>query len=579
MTSAPDAAIASPTARRCEWLAAGLTLLGLAVSVGMGLASDGYFMDDDLTHYLFAADGSSNVNALLHRWARPGFNIPMALAARIGGLPACRVLSALMTAGAAYLSWRIARRLLGAGLWSAFVPLMIWLQPMVFKLSLTTLTETPGLLYLTAGVWLYLRGNCIAGCAVVSLLFVTRDETMAMAPLMGLAVLVDARRQRVARTDDKPAPACGGASAPPRPKAVRQARNRPRAMAAIQGILSTWWVWASAAALAWAVAAYWLAAWWFDLPPDASPLHIFGKQYTDEYGRGSWLHYLGIWPDAAGLGVLMLAVGGAVWIGRRGWLVSAWVFGLVALHTLIFARGMFASGGYSRFVVPAGGLLAVLAGGGLKAVFAEKRTRSAVTILVAGAVWLPLTSYVVWRQYDVDYSGYFLWPAAGLAAAAVAVACLRRSLLTWTTVGALVVVAQVPRLAVEVHPLRLSDSAMHETLLLVRDRAAVMGYGENLGYAQHVLLQHHRPHTLSPGGNDQSVTLWRQAQPGTLYFWENKYAHKPHDMESTQRLQDALERFGKCIIDVRDESDNDFERGPHVKVYVRSAEPAGGPQP
>jgi hypothetical protein len=533
-------------ARRNEYLAIALTLLGLTLSLTLGLMSDGYYMDDDLTHYRFAADAWHDVTALLHRWARPGFNFPMALAARLGGIAGCRILSALMTAGAAYLAWRIARRILGPTTWATLVPLLVWVQPMVFKLSLTMLTETPALLYLTAGIWLYLRGNRIIGCALLSLLFITRDETMAMAPLMAVAVLYDAWR-------------LGGRS-------FRKA-------------FTTGWVWGCAGALAWAVAAYWFSALWVDLPPDGSPLEMFSREYTHEYGRGSWLHYVGIWPDAAGMGVLMLALGGAIWFGRRAWLISAWVFGLVGLHTLIFAMGLFASGGYSRFLVPIGGLAAVLSAGGLQAVFAHHRRNLMAIMLLGAAIWLPVTAWVVWTQWSFNLWAWLIPPAIVCVLAAITLAVVRND--KWRRVilvGAVVIAAglQVGRLAPEVKPLRLTDLPMYRALLTARDRAAA-DYADNLGYCQHVFLQHYRENTEPIFSNEHAIDVWQQAQPGTLYFWENQYALKPHEPETTQRLLDELQRLGTRIVEVRGEPYYTFVPVAIVQVYVRDATPADAP--
>lgn len=534
------------SSRRAEYLALALTLLGLGVSLWVGWISDGYYMDDDLTHLRFARAGWGDGKALLYRWARPGKNIPMALAAHIGGMAACRILSALMTAGAAYLSWRIARRIFGATPWAALAPLLLWAQPLVFKLSLTTLTETPGLLYLTAGIWLYLRGNRVWGCAVVSLLFITRDETMALAPLMAVAVLYDAWREQ------------GGD---------------------LRKVLSTGWVWACALACIWAVAAYGLAAWAVGLTGDGSPLNIFNSSYTAEYGRGTWLHYLGIWPEAAGLGVLVLAVGGAVWLRGRAWLVSAWVLGLVALNTVIFARGMFASGGYSRFLVPVGGLVAVLGAGGLQALLsAHKRYLGAMT-MVAAAGWIALGAWVLWAQYSKDIWPIMKLPFVACLLGAGIVAVVRRP--RWQRAAlVLVVVAaagmQIPMLYFHARPLRLRDVPIYDALIEARDRVAEAGYGQNPAYSQHVVIEEHRPDTEHGYSNPISLDLWRKADPGTLYFWDSKYANKPPEADSTPPLLQELQRLGTLIVRVRREATIE-NAAAEVRVYIRDATPADAP--
>ncbi len=92
---------------------------------------------------------------------------------------------------------------------------------------------------------MYLRGNRIWGCGVLSLMFVARDETMALAPIVGVAVVLDALR------------AAGGSW---------------------RKVLRTGWVWACAGATIWAPAAYWTAAWVMRVSSDASPLAVFSRE-------------------------------------------------------------------------------------------------------------------------------------------------------------------------------------------------------------------------------------------------------------------------------------------------------------
>ena len=67
----------------------------------------------------------------------------MAPVAHWFGLLGCRIFSSLMTAGTAYLSYLIARRILagvprGAYL-AAIAPALVWLQPLTMTLAATTL--------------------------------------------------------------------------------------------------------------------------------------------------------------------------------------------------------------------------------------------------------------------------------------------------------------------------------------------------------------------------------------------------------------------------------------------------------
>ncbi|MGC9453236.1 MAG: hypothetical protein ACP5HU_00065, partial [Phycisphaerae bacterium] len=349
------------TSARCEHIVAlVITLTGLAASIVMGAVSDGFYHDDDLGHYIFARDSWDDAGFRWHMWSRPGYNLPVMPVVHYFGMAGCRVFSAVQTAAVAFLAYLIARRLTandpGIQRLTPLASAMVWLQPLVMTLSVTTLTETPGALYLALGLWLYLRGNRVWGCAAFSALFVTRYELTALAPIPALAVAADALR----------------------------ANNRDWRKA-----LRTPWLWGAWAALLWAPAGYLLAAAGADLRPDASPFHIFGEHYTEEYGRGDWDHMLRRWPIASGIGVLALAAAGAARLGRRGWLPAALAAAGVLLHSVIYCFGAFASGGYERFLVPLAGPVAALAGCGFAALLRPRGRLPAVAALAAASagVW------------------------------------------------------------------------------------------------------------------------------------------------------------------------------------------------
>ena len=118
-----------------RYLAAVLTLAGLAAAIVLGLLSEGVYHDDDITHYHFALDGWTDARAMLHWWGRPGYNLPTAVAAHFFGVTGCRIFSALQTAAVAWLAYCIARQIAGrggdSGRWAALAPLLVWAQPLV----------------------------------------------------------------------------------------------------------------------------------------------------------------------------------------------------------------------------------------------------------------------------------------------------------------------------------------------------------------------------------------------------------------------------------------------------------------
>jgi hypothetical protein len=58
-----------------------VALAGFGYALLLICQSDGFYHDDDITHYYFAAQGWSDGQALWHQWARPGYNVPAAVVA------------------------------------------------------------------------------------------------------------------------------------------------------------------------------------------------------------------------------------------------------------------------------------------------------------------------------------------------------------------------------------------------------------------------------------------------------------------------------------------------------------------
>lgn len=528
----PDHAAGAERRGRYIALAACLTLVGLGVSLAMASVADGFYQDDDACHYLFARSSWRDVPTMLHWWARPGHNLPMMFAARLGGMFGCRVLSALMTAATAWLAWCVARRVIGDTPAAAVAPLLVWVQPLVMTLSTTTLTETPAALYLVLGAWLLLRGNTLWAAAAWSLLFVTRLETLALAPLFAGAFAWDAWKNSG--------------------RSVAKAMRQPR-------------LWASAALLLWAPAAYVLAAAMVDMPPDGDPLLLFSRSYDTQYGTGPLHHYPAIWPVAAGFGVLTLAVVGAVRLGRRVWFSSAAVFGLLALQAVLFRFGLFATGGYARFMVPAAGLLAVLAAGGLHVLLSNpSRTTVAAAAALTGA-WLGLSGMVATAHMGLSAVLVLAAVTPFVIFALVAASQDRHTARTGRVLAVVLVVLAVGQAAAQVRPPRLSESPMHRLI------ADAVGAVEDSAHAGNPMLtQHVVAHCLADGtlpafSIADSIDKWRRADDGTLFLWESKYCQKDHERQESELLLDELDGLGGMIF-------QDTDAGNEVRVYVRGLE-------
>lgn len=330
-------------------LAAALLAAGAIAALSCALGSpDGLFHFDDVTHYLYAKWAWRWPAYLLNDWGRPGFTVLYFLPARFGWMP-CRVLSVALSAGAAWLAYLMARRLNLRHAWMA-VPLTL-LQPLMFQLSQTTLTETPLAFYLSLAAWLAMRGQWRLSSAALSAALLTRHEAVAFVPVWALA--------------------------------------------ALRSGVPLWRLWP----VAWAPAAANFAAWASGLTPPMAVL--FEPRPTDEYGAGGWLSFAARSMRAWGPGVTVLAVLGAVPLLRRreGLLPVACVVVYFVAQTVVRALGLFASGGYDRFLVPVGPLLAVMALAGWRRLSSQDvraaRQSTVVAVVAMLVLWLSLEREMV----------------------------------------------------------------------------------------------------------------------------------------------------------------------------------------
>lgn len=314
--SSPPATPHRALRRRADLIALLATLLGLVLSIRMARLSDGVYHDDDLTHLQMARWSADYPEYLLNDWGRPGFTLLFALPAQFGWF-AARCFSGLLTALTAWLVYGVAREM---GIRAApAAPALFWIAPMTFSLSYTTLTETVLAFYLTAAMYLYLRGRPRCAAGLVSLFCVTRQEALVLLPVWALAVMPGGRR-----------------------------RGR-------WAIPVTWWL------LLWAPVAHNLLN--LACLGHAPIANLLDAKPTAYYGHGTLLTMLERWLAAASPGLIALAAAGApLTIRRRGgalWIISGAAYLLT--HVLIYRFGLFSSGGYARFLVPLAPILAVAA--------------------------------------------------------------------------------------------------------------------------------------------------------------------------------------------------------------------------
>ncbi|MFO0973430.1 MAG: hypothetical protein U1A27_08345 [Phycisphaerae bacterium] len=316
-------------------------MAAFAVAMVLGLLSDGVHHDDDLAHFLMARWAGWFPEYLLHFWARPGFTLLHAAAAWVGsGATAwhvCRLLSAAVTLTATLLAVRVAEQWRVRPLWA--VAAACAAQPVAFVLSYTTLTENVAALWVMGAVALLLSGRRGLASAVFSLALVTRYDTAVMLPAWWWGLGRGAPR---------------GAARGPAWPAVLLSLWAPAAQAVLlRGILGidVWQLWSR--------------------PRGSSEYHPAGPlAYVPQL-------LLAVPPVIAALAL----VGGARLAGqRRGWLPMM-AASFAAAHVGVKALGLYASGGFARFMVAVFPLVAICAAAGLAAPesagFGVRRRRSA----------------------------------------------------------------------------------------------------------------------------------------------------------------------------------------------------------
>lgn len=322
-------------------------ILCWGVTVSLGLASDGVYHDDDLTHFLIARWACWFPEYLLHIWGRPGLTLPLAAVAWVGepqiGWHLARLLSASATAAGALIAAHLARRLDFRRPW--LVVVACYSQPLNTVLAGTTLTENFAALYLIAAVALLQARQVAAAATVFSVAVVTRHEMIVLLPLLWWAVWT-----------------------------TPMTRGRR-----CVGLLLALW-----APLVHNLLFRYVFGEW----PARTLLQPGGSR---EYVAAGLLTYIPVALQAIPPVLCGLAILGGIILCRRGrFLLPALACGYLATHVALRTLGLYASGGYGRFMVAIAPLVGILAVAGLEHAVRQARERrpsQSVWPLQAG-VWM-----------------------------------------------------------------------------------------------------------------------------------------------------------------------------------------------
>ncbi len=347
----------------------------------LGLLSDGVHHDDDLTHYLMARWSRWFPGYLLHVWGRPGATIPMAAVAWIGDADVawhvCRLLSACVAAATAWIAATLAARKAVGPAW--VVVLLCYVQPFALMLAATTLTENYLAFYLIAAAVLLDKGRAVIASIVFSLALLTRHETLVLLPVWWAGVIWSSEC-RIANSELKTQFVSG-----PQRSLLSLFAIRYSLFAACAASL---WAPIVHNCLHYAAFAKWPAAMF--LTPKGST----------EYVATSVLGYVPSALQAIPPAVFALAlIGGVALIRRRSWLIPAIAGTFLAAHCAITALGVFASGGFPRFMAGIAPFVAILAVAGIQHVrthWHDPRRTSAAWLTLA------LVLSIGWLAVEVE---------------------------------------------------------------------------------------------------------------------------------------------------------------------------------
>lgn len=499
----------STTSRRDSIFVIAMSAGFLALSVALGILSDGVHHDDDLTHFMFARWSGWYPGYLVNVWGRPGFTAPMALVAWIGDRAlawhVARAFSAVVTLGGALTATWIAR---GAGLrYWRWTILLCYLQPLNVVLSYTTLTENFTALYFAAGLLLLQRRRCVWASLVFSLAFVSRLETLALLPIWWVCL-------------------------------IGQMGMRSRRPLLAASMVTAMWAPAVHNVLHWIAYGNW--------PIEA----FFRPGGSTEYLPTGPLAYLPPMLLAASPLIIALAAVGAIeLVRRRQWNVVAIAGGYLGIHWLITWFGVFASGGFARFAVAVSPLLAVSAAAGVEALSAsmqrrERATRAgAMIVAVVGVCWLAVAVEMRAgrmprpQEWDVMRFGIAL-PFAVMMALSIVAASVSRigRAIVWVVlmvvgVGTAVQWGQIVR------PLRLGRDQLLAQSVIASVEA------DRIVFCANPWIAWFGDHVEDPSAH-KGRRLLSSMPAGTIFIWDSNYSPSDfHQLSADRYLNDPAYRL------------------------------------
>jgi hypothetical protein len=228
--------------------------------------------------------------------------------------------------------------------------------------------------------------------------------------------------------------------------------------------------------------------------------------------------------------IVALAIAGVRDFWRRDrWLIAAMPIAFLVVHVVIKWRGVFASGGYGRFMVAATPFVAILATQGLQRILRRRRTVVvwAAMIVVIGMGWISLEAERFLGVLDLANRRQMLTGRAVLAGAlvlsliAMFTVGIRRLAVVQNFVAICLLVGIVAQWVVIVRPLRFGED--QRAAIAVADwinqtastDVPIFATNPWLVY-QLGLVEHPRAH--------KGPRLLASMPEGTLVVWDSRYS-------------------------------------------------------
>ncbi len=345
------------------WLA---LAAGLGWSLYRALLNESWILDDEISHFLFSwkvLNGDSGM--LWDTWTRPGRNLIHFIPSYFG-IEVARMWT-LFLAGVTV--WLVGREADSLGLKLLWVlPLLICFQWWFPMLSYAVLTQTPFMIVWFLGVYLARRKQLVWAALCWGYLPLVRHEGIALSGLWGLWVICGpdgfVRKMILGKWDE-----FGGKF--------------------LNALWLGFWTFLPLIVMnvmTWMSGRGWPFLIWFESKP------------TEMYGSGSIFLYLGHLLWGAGLPVVAFLV----WGMFRKWKVSDWALVLywtypayLVMQSLIYWKGLFASGGYYHFIMPMAPWIGLVALKGVEALndLAGKFSKWVMGLVAAGTVYGGLIMY------------------------------------------------------------------------------------------------------------------------------------------------------------------------------------------